>query len=793
MGSVLTHKFPPDRICLEAPDLDTSPPMLLSIALATTLSPLIPQEAPRLHPDSAEFVLSVPDLQATIGSYGKTAMAKMLGDADLQAAIGEVMGSGPVDPVELLAQQVRGMGSDLPPILDLHQGVRSISMSLDFLGEADLMSAIFTLGFPTEEPQLAIRWVVDFADEASRAAWVKVLMDYTAMNSAGLPESMTPKLSTRAVTLQGDGGSFGAASVTINGISAMEGSPPQYIAQGGTRAVLIAGVKDIDAELQRMSSAALGMVSSQIAAGRAKLGEGAGVKMVEAYVSPYAGINSLMESMDGGGGLMETLLLGPGGSMLELMMGAPASAMIRGGHWDVSILDDGRFSTRGWVPGGSPSPGLDMIGGSPIEASSLGLAHPDALVTAVASFDPAMLLGMVTEAAPDPESVEAMMSQLEQQFGFRVDRDVIAPLGDSISYSLPKLRSLLSAPNLMAVAALEDRETFTRGMDGLVGMIKELGEIEGQRTDYRGATLYSWSLADAGGGGGMGAGGMMAGLPIDPSTFFRPTITVMDDRVLLSTLPTHAKREVRRVAKLLKAGEEATLHAGLVETGIADGASMVNFADWPLFMGNLYTQLKALAPMLGGLAGGGGEMDLPFQLEALPDMTVLTKHFQPSRRYSVALEGGRMDITESSIGPEVSMLMGIAAIGGAAVFGASAGFDEAGDEWDDDDMVIEFAGQPLNLEEDVEPGPSGQTQSSLMGLSMGIQMFQLQNDGKAPASLAELKGDGPSKTGTLKELPSDGWGRGFKYSNKGGKVRIWSIGANGIDENGEGDDLLLEL
>ncbi|MDB2576394.1 type II secretion system protein GspG [Planctomycetota bacterium] len=766
--------------------------MLFTLALAAALTPLTPQETPGLHPDTAEFVLSVPDLQGTMGSYGKTAMAKMMADADLQSAIGEVMGSGPVDPVELLVQQLRGMEGEFPPILDMHQGVQAISMSLDFLGDADLLSAIFTLGFPSEEPQIAIRWVVDFEDETSCAAWVETLMDYTATNSAGLPESMKPKLSTRALTLQGDGGSFGAASATINSMVGMEGSLPQYIVQGGTRAVLIAGTEDIDAELQRMSGVARGMVSEQIAAGRAKLGESAGVRMVEAYVSPYAGINSLMESMESGAGLTETLLLGPGGSMLELMMGAPASAMIRGGHWDVSILEGGRFSTRGWIPGESPSPGLDMIGGSPIQASSLGLAHPDALVTAVASFDPAMLLDMVTEAAPDPESVEAMMSQLEQQFGFRVDRDVIAPLGDSISYSLPKLRSLLSAPNLMAVAELEDRETFTRGMDGLVGMIKELGEIEGQRTDYRGATLYSWSLADAG-GGGMQGGGLMAGLPIDPSTFVRPTITVMDDRVLFSTLPTHAKREVRRVAKLLKAGEKATLHAGLVETGIADGASMVNFADWPLFMGNLYTQLKALAPMLGGLAGGGGEMDLPFQLEALPDMTVLTRHFRPSARYSLALEGGRMDVTESSIGPEVSMLMGIAAIGGASVLGASAGFDGAGDEWDDEEMVIEFAGQPLESEEGVEPGPTGQTQSSLMGLSMGIQMFQVQNEGKAPASLAELQGGGPSEPGTIKELPSDGWGRGFKYSNEGGKVRIWSIGANGIDENGEGDDLLLEL
>ncbi|MDC3307217.1 type II secretion system protein GspG [bacterium] len=770
--------------------------MLFTLALAAALTPLTPQESAGLHPDSAEFVLSVPDLQGTMGSYGKTAMAKMMADADLQSAIGEVMGSGPVDPVELLVQQLRGMGGDLPPILDMHQGVQTMSMSLDFLGGADLLSAIFTLGFPSEEPQLASRWVVDFEDEASCAAWVKIFMDYTAANSAGLPESMTPKLSTRTLTLQGDGGSFGAASATIHSMVSMEGSAPQYIVQGGTRAVLIAGIEDIDAELQRMSGVARGMVSEQIAAGRAKLGESAGVKMVEAYVSPYAGINSLMESMESGAGLTETLLLGPGGSMLELMMGAPASAMIRGGHWDVSILEAGRFATRGWIPGESPSPGLDMIGGSPIEASSLGLAHPDALVTAVASFDPAMLLGMVTEAAPDPESVEAMMSQLEQQFGFRVDRDVIAPLGDSISYSLPKLRSLLSAPNLMAVAELEDREAFTRGMDGLVGMIKELGEIEGQRTDYRGATLYSWSLADAdGGGGGMQGGGLMAGLPIDPSTFVRPTITVMDDRVLFSTLPTHAKREVRRVAKLIKAGEEATLHAGLVQTGVADGASMVNFADWPLFMGNLYTQLKALAPMLGGLAGGG---ELPFQLEALPDMTVLTRHFSPSERYSLALEGGRMDVTESSIGPEVSMLMGIAVIGGASVFGAATGFGAAGDGWDDEQTVdAEVGEQPMFLDDTEEDQASAQsqTQADLEALSSALESFQLNNAGRLPATLEPLVEPDEFGSRYLKgtAIPLDAWGRAYRYSVTGQEGTLWSIGPNGIDEKGEGDDLTIAL
>ena len=71
-----------------------------------------------------------------------------------------------------------------------------------------------------------------------------------------------------------------------------------------------------------------------------------------------------------------------------------------------------------------------------------------------------------------------VMQGMETAYGFRIDRDLIEPLGGSISYSLPKLRSLLSAPNLMAVASLDDREAFVRGMDGLMEMMEAAGEAD---------------------------------------------------------------------------------------------------------------------------------------------------------------------------------------------------------------------------------------------------------------------------------------------------------------------------
>ena len=103
--------------------------MLTTLALA--LTQVSGPQAPALHPETAEFVLAVPDLQGALAAYGETALARTMKDADLQAVLGEVMGSGPVDPVELLVQQLRGMEGELPPVLDMHRGVRSMSISID--------------------------------------------------------------------------------------------------------------------------------------------------------------------------------------------------------------------------------------------------------------------------------------------------------------------------------------------------------------------------------------------------------------------------------------------------------------------------------------------------------------------------------------------------------------------------------------------------------------------------------------------------------------------------------------
>ena len=93
---------------------------LLALALAAAQAP---SAAPQhLHPDGVEFVMVLPGIQPVLDAFGNTALARTLADEELHEVLGDVVGGGPMDPVDLLAQQWRDLGGAVPPILDLHEG-----------------------------------------------------------------------------------------------------------------------------------------------------------------------------------------------------------------------------------------------------------------------------------------------------------------------------------------------------------------------------------------------------------------------------------------------------------------------------------------------------------------------------------------------------------------------------------------------------------------------------------------------------------------------------------------------
>ena len=148
---------------------------LLALALAAAQAP---SAAPQhLHPDGVEFVMVLPGIQPVLDAFGNTALARTLADEELHEVLGDVVGGGPMDPVDLLAQQWRDLGGGVPPILDLHEGLRSVSLSVDpgADGGFSLSSLAQVAEGATSASDLKVRLVIDFQDEASGEAVARLL------------------------------------------------------------------------------------------------------------------------------------------------------------------------------------------------------------------------------------------------------------------------------------------------------------------------------------------------------------------------------------------------------------------------------------------------------------------------------------------------------------------------------------------------------------------------------------------------------------------------------------------
>ena len=74
--------------------------------------------------------------------------------------------------------------------------------------------------------------------------------------------------------------------------------------------------------------------------------------------------------------------------------------------------------------------------------------------------------------------------------------------------------------------------------------------------------------------------------------------------------------------------------------------------------------------------------------------------------------------------------------------------------------------------------------------------FTLRNAGHWPDSLEVLVTPDENNVTYLEtELPIDPWGNAYQYRpplEEGDTGRIWSIGPNGFDEDGGGDDIVVE-
>ncbi len=705
-------------------------PFLAPLALLATL-----QEDPATHhsPDSVLY-LEIPDVPAALEAYGRTALIATVTDPELAAAVGRVLGVEGFDPVAMLVAEYEAAveRGDMPPLRELLlDPLREVSVSVT-APEGQLLPLLLGLQSGTIDPgqllgKVGVQVEVEMADGSAASKLADLIGSQAAMDG-----------------VQVDTERRGTAR-----IFRFEGPEPALsmlaLVQDGPHLGLVFGSQTPEAFLARLTGD-----EDVFSAPDPEDLTGRGTTVLR-YHATFAEQALSLPQLAKAGILID---------MAEGLVGPSLTMLLRGGKWRVGIEDSGRVVTEGVHPRADHP--LDQVFASqPLQSSDFNLIHPDAIVGWVVHFDTKPVLALIEKTAGD--GAEHAFPKLEEDYDFRPDKDLLAPLGSALAYSLPAPQSLLAAPPLMVSATLADRDAFIRGMDGLGRWIRieTEGDFELSSSEYRGMRLYSleidWSVL-----------GLPPSIPIDPSGFFKPTMAVCPEHVFITTLPNHAKREIRR---LLSADEVERTHE------FPKDVTSAGFADWVAFLGNLYTSARAMAPMLA-LAGD----ELPFDPTALPSADQVTGHFGASWRWKRNLGDGQvLHFQESSFGPEAALSVVIGA--GAAVWGMQGV------------QAVDPPTPVMVIEGGVPPGagPEWHSAKERAGELRGAVFLFHVEQGEWPRKLSELtKKTSGHPEGYLVggQVGSDPWGGAYHLAIEDERPVVWCNGPNGRDEDGGGDDVV---
>lgn len=253
-----------------------------------------------------------------------------------------------------------------------------------------------------------------------------------------------------------------------------------------------------------------------------------------------------------------------------------------------------------------------------------------------------------------------------------------------------------------------------------------------------------------------------------------PCFCVYDGYLMISLSTGDLKRQIRFLQKGGSDIRENEDFQRFFSTVPQDAhLTSLSYSDIKGAVEGLYGQVVMMLPMLTMAI----DQELPIDMALMPTSETLTKHLYGSLTYSVVTENGLMSESYSPVGGE--LLAAIA--GGAAVAGA---------------LVFTMRAEAAPSEATPPPSPVHQTpmdraRNDLNNLKAGIAVYKLEH-GTLPDRLEQLLE--PTETyadgflGT-RELPVDPWGNAYRYEKTDGGYKIWSVGENGQDEGGSGDDI----
>jgi len=502
-------------------------------------------------------------------------------------------------------------------------------------------------------------------------------------------------------------------------------------------------------------------------------GDGESLAGNPAFVQGMAKLGStegtpvLTASYTGSFPLRENLPDGPIYDAMAAELGAPMSLRTR--------FHRQRFETRIFraTPEGAEG---EVLGHLPLKKEWLTDLPDDAMLSYATTIDGAEIAATLKswiDGTPE-------LSLLTEDFDVKAALDdLLAPLGPRLLVSMQPVMGLGFPPTYIWVDA-EDSAVFAEKFEALAAKFGEKVPGIGARTrDYKVKNKKT---------------GERTAIPYTSLTFppeltgelgmFAPKLSFaqLEGRILFSTSSTALKGELKRLFN----GEIPEPRDFLSRTNLelpSDAHSVVVF-DW----GILFGKLVGLAKLTGPLAGDA----LPFDLNLLPQPAVFERYLQPTVQVRRVTDAGVLLEHHSSFG----LLTWGAALGAVAfrtgMSGRISGPPPALAVAPIPEEEGEIFGGGRSRRVSPRDRSESQTRASLRDIKAGIAIYKIEmSELPATMNLLVTPSEGYPKgyLGRL-ELPTDGWGRDFRYVKESSGYRLWSLGANGIDEDGAGDDIV---
>ncbi len=398
----------------------------------------------------------------------------------------------------------------------------------------------------------------------------------------------------------------------------------------------------------------------------------------------------------------------------------------------------------------------------PVSLARLSLIPKEATAFTLSRIDMRHLLPAAQDVvqAIDPEwhrMMQEYLSVLQEKYVVDIQEDLLAQLGgEMIFYDSPP-RGPIPFPSMVFMIGMRDSSRFHEALTKMLALAE--GQVSVREVPYQGRSLHAISFNGI-------------PLPLQPAFAYENGLLIgaLDIQDLKSAL----RRFSGSTTSIL---DRPDFKRALANRPIPENAIAVQYTDTAVALESGH-QLIAQVLTMPGVAD---ELPLPLDLALLPTSDAFTKHLFGSLSFSVVEGDWVYSYAYSPLGPEV-----YGALGGLFGLGSLLWVSSA-------ERPDAFTGRSAPAPR--RQGEAAKAKNDLEQLAIAITFYKIDNEGRLPSQLSDLLA--PSETypdGVYagKTLPNDPWGRRYLYRRSGGDFLLYSLGPNGLDESGQGDDITVD-